>query len=129
MFVQHLAAVAEGYGLRTAGLWRREGGGKLDRLRDWQPADVRHAVLAGQPVIVQARFQALPGREELRGFVDHYIVVHGLDGEGFVYSDPYDRAGGGLRQVIGASALRRAMQTASTPGAAFAVYAPPSPQR
>ena len=85
---------------------------------------MRKAVLAGQPVIVQVRFQALPGREELRGFVDHYIVVHGLDGEDFVYSDPYDRAGGGPRQVIGASALRRAMQTASTPGAAFAVYAP-----
>src|SRR6266850_7731795 len=56
VFVYNLAAVAEGMGLRVDGLWAREGG-RVDRLRQWQPADLRRAILADQPVIVQVKYR------------------------------------------------------------------------
>jgi uncharacterized protein YvpB len=124
VFIHHLATVAESYGLRTEGLWHREGF-RIDRLREWQPADVRNALRVGHPVVVQVRYQSLPERSEVPYSGDHYIVVHGAEAGEFIYSDPYDRRGGGPGRIMTEEELARAMSEASIPRAAFAVYAPP----
>jgi uncharacterized protein YvpB len=124
VFIHHLATVVEGYGLRTEGLWHREGF-RIDRLREWQPADVRNALREGHPVVVQVRYQSLPQRSEAPYSGDHYIVVHGAGAGEFVYSDPYDRRGGGPGQIMTEEELARAMSEASIPRAAFAVYTRP----
>jgi uncharacterized protein YvpB len=124
VFIHYLATVVESYGLRTAGLWHREGF-RIDRLREWQPADVRSALLEGHPLVVQVRYQSLPERSEVPYSGDHYIVVHGAGAAEFVYSDPYDRGGGGPGQIMTEEELARAMSEASVPRAAFAVYVAP----
>ena len=123
VFIHHLATVVEREGLRTRGLWRREGF-RIDRLNQWTPADLRHAIRDGQPVIVQVRYRSLPGRAGSPFSGDHYMVVHGVSGDGFVYSDPIDRDGGGSARLISADDLDNAMARSSTPRAAFAVYRP-----
>ena len=124
VFIHHLSDVVEGYGLRTQGLWRREGA-RLDRLRGWSADDIRRSVAAGQPVVAQVRYGSLPERGgSYRG--DHYVLVHGFRGDAFVYSDPLDRGGGGPGVTIAEGDLLRAMDDASAPRSAFAVYARPA---
>jgi hypothetical protein len=124
VFVHYLAAAAETYGLRAEGLWTKEAG-HVDRLREWQAADLRRVVLEGHPVIVQAGYRWLPGRAALHTTLDHYVVVHGLAGDQFVYSDPLDRqGGGGPALLISEADLLTAMAHATQPRAAFGVYRP-----
>jgi hypothetical protein len=54
VFVYNLASVADVMGLRSTGLWSREGI-RFDRLREWQPADLRVEIEADHPVIVRSR--------------------------------------------------------------------------
>lgn len=126
VFIQHLATVVQGYGLRTYGLWQREGTHVSD-VRQWDAAAMRQALRDGHPVIVQVNYRTLPGREDIAYFGDHYMVVHGFEDGSFVYSDPMDRAGGGPSRLIAEGDLMRAMQRASNPRAAFAIYPRPSP--
>jgi len=120
VFVYNLASVAEGLGFEPVGLWQTEGR-RLDRLRHWRAADLRQQVRAGRPVIVQVEYRALPGRADSSYAEDHYIVVHGVSGDDFVYSDPLGIDGSGPDMRIGEGELRRAMERASSPGAAFAL--------
>jgi hypothetical protein len=115
VFVYNLATVAESFGLRADGLWQREGS-RIDRLREWQAADVRREIAAARPVIVQVEYRALPGNQRARYAEDHYIVVHGALASDFVFSDPLD----GADQTIGESDLLRAMGAASSPRVGFA---------
>ena len=116
VFVYNLATVAEGMGLRVDGLWAREGG-RVDRLRQWQPTDLRRAIQADHPVIVQVEYRALPMHSGATALDDHFIVVHGtIDGD-FVYSDPL----GGADLQISEHDLMGAMGLASTPRAGFAL--------
>jgi hypothetical protein len=123
VFIHHLATVAEREGLRTRGLWHREGF-RIDRLNQWTAADLRNALRDGLPVIAQVRYRSLPGRAGSPFSGDHYVVVHGVSGDGFVYSDPLDRDGGGPARLIAADALEQAMERATAARAAFAVYRP-----
>ena len=121
VFVHHLATVAEDYGLRTQGLWNREAGHN-DSLHEWSADDLRRVLRQGHPVIAETAYRWLPGRGGANTTVDHYVVVHGLAGEQFVYSDPMDRQGGGPSLVIGEGELMRAMSHAKQPRAAFGLY-------
>jgi uncharacterized protein YvpB len=123
VFVYNLASVAEAYGLHADGLWLREGN-KIDRLREWTAADVRREINAGRPVIVEVRYRALPRNVSTRVDDDHYIVVHGLRGQDFVYSDPLGRDGVGPEETISEHGLLRAMAEAETPSVGFALVAP-----
>ena len=107
-------------GLRVDGLWAREGG-RVDRLHQWQPTDLRRAIQADHPVIVQVGYRALPMHSASTTLDDHYIVVHGtVDGD-FVYSDPIAVGGGGQGMQISEHDLIAAMGQASTPRAGFAL--------
>jgi Peptidase_C39 like family len=120
VFVYNLATVAEGLGLRVDGLWAREGG-RVDRLHQWQPLELRRAILAGQPIIVEVKYGALPLHSASTAVDDHYIVVHGtLDGD-FVYSDPLGIGSGGPDLTISEPDLMVAMGQASTPRVGFAL--------
>jgi hypothetical protein len=125
VFVYNLATVAEAMGLRSTGLWSREGV-RVDRLREWQPADLRHDINAGHPVIVQVTYRHIPSHSGSRALDDHYIVVHGTLGADFVYSDPLGPDGTGPDQTITERDLVYAMGQATTPRVGFALR-PASP--
>jgi uncharacterized protein YvpB len=120
VFVYNLAAVAEGMGLHVDGLWAREGG-RVDRLHQWQPTDLRRAIQADHPVIVQVGYRALPMHSASTVLDDHYIVVHGTVDADFVYSDPLGVGSGGPSLQISERDLMAAMGQASTPRAGFAL--------
>jgi hypothetical protein len=123
VFVYNLASVAEAMGLRSTGLWSREGV-RVDRLREWQPSDLRRDIQADHPVIVQVTYRAIPSHAGSRAQDDHYIVVHGTIGTDFVYSDPLGTGGSGPDQTISERDLAYAMGTATTPRVGFALASP-----
>jgi hypothetical protein len=110
-------------GLQSTGLWHREGV-RVDRLSEWQPADLRRAIAADHPVIVQVPYRDIASHAESRATDDHYIVVHGTVGDDFVYSDPLGRGGSGPDQTISESDLAYAMGQATTPRVGFALTRP-----
>jgi Peptidase_C39 like family len=123
VYVHYLANAAESYGLRIEGLWNKEGG-RVDSLHQWQAADLRRVLRKGHPVIVETGYRYLPGRGSSHTTLDHYIVVHGVAADQFVYSDPMDRQGGGPDRVISEPDLLNAMAHARQPQAGFALYRP-----
>jgi LysM repeat protein len=102
--VTALAAVAEDHGLSALDL--RNDDGSIHR---WSLDDIRGHVQRGQPVIVQVRYRSLPGRGGTYYFGDHYILVTGVVGDGFLYNDPIDIDGLGWDRVISGATLRVAM--------------------
>jgi hypothetical protein len=116
VFVYNLASVGESFGLRADGLWQRENN-HVDRLREWQPLDLRRQIAAGRPVIVQARYSLLPGVRNRSYLDDHYLVIHGYADGGFVYSDPVN----GGDATIDEDDLIRAMSGASSARVGFAL--------
>ncbi len=99
-----LAQVVDQNGLAIFGL--REANGALHR---WTLDDIRGQVHQGHPVIVQVRYRSLPGRGGAYYFGDHYILVTGVVGDGFLYNDPIDIDGIGWDRVISGATLRTAM--------------------
>jgi hypothetical protein len=99
-----LAQVVDDHGLSATGL-RDESGA----LRRWSLDDIRSHLRAGEPVIVQVRYRSLPGRGGAYYFGDHYILVTGIVGDGFLYNDPIDIDGLGWDRVISGATLRVAM--------------------
>jgi LysM repeat protein len=100
-----LAQVVQQNGLSATDL-RDEAG----QLRRWGLDDIRAHIQRGQPVIVQVRYRSLPGRGGAYYFGDHYILVTGLVGDGFLYNDPIDIDGRpGWDRTISGAALRVAM--------------------
>jgi LysM repeat protein len=102
--VTALAKVAEEHGLSAEDL--REDDGSIHR---WSLDDIRTHIRQGQPVIVQVRYRSLPGRGGTYYFGDHYILVTGVVGDGFLYNDPIDIDGLGWDRVISGPTLRVAM--------------------
>lgn len=120
VFVYNLASVAESYGLREEGLWTYEGS-RIDQLRQWRAEDLRREITSDRPVIVQVKYRMLPAHWGSRAAADHYIVLHGLAGEEFVYSDPMGLDASAVDATIDEADLFDAMEAAVTPRAAFAV--------
>jgi uncharacterized protein YvpB len=120
VFVYNLASAAESLGLHTSGLWRREGS-RIDQLHQWQADELRREIWLDHPVIVQVLYRALPNHSASSALADHYVVVHGVVGDDFVYSDPLGTAGGGPNLTIGEKDLIAAMGRASSPRSGFAL--------
>jgi hypothetical protein len=99
-----LAGVVSENGLSALDL--RDASGTLRR---WSLDDIRAHVRQGQPVIVQVRYRSLPGRGGAYYFGDHYILVTGIVGDGFLYNDPIDIDGVGWDRVISGATLSVAM--------------------
>ncbi len=100
-----LAQVVQQNGLSAMDL--RDDAGTLRR---WGLDDIRAHIQAGHTVIVQVRYRSLPGRGGAYYFGDHYILVTGIVGDGFLYNDPIDVDGlPGWDRAISGTTLRTAM--------------------
>ena len=111
-----LAAVADEHGLSAVDL--REDAGSLKR---WSLDDIRAHIRQSEPVIVQVRYRSLPGRGGAYYFGDHYILVTGVVGDGFLYNDPIDVDGLGWDRVISGATLNVAMNASDSQYAHSAV--------
>ena len=123
VFIYNLASVAEDLGLHANGLWDREGG-HTEALHPWRAFDLRREIQADHPVIVEVQYRALPEHIRSRATDDHFIVVHGTQGEDFVYSDPLGFANDGPDLPISEGALMAAMDAADVAHAGFAIVKP-----
>jgi ABC-type bacteriocin/lantibiotic exporter with double-glycine peptidase domain len=112
-----LASIAAWYGLTPEGL------GGAGAPRRWTLDDVRARLDAGQPVVAELRYRALPGHGGSSYEGDHYVVLTGYDGDAFVYNDPVDPTGRGMPLRISGAQLDRAWR-GDRAYAAFAVVGP-----
>lgn len=114
--LEHIAHVAEDFGLPTFGLHAGPG-----QFRTWSADDVRAQLRQGRPVMPLVRLNLLPGYEDKGSRWGHYILVTGLTEDGFYYSDPLktDPADGSTR-TVSAAQLDRAMRQSHIPGQAVA---------
>lgn len=118
--LEHMAQVAEDFGIRTAGLY--EG----DDFRQWSVADVRAQVERGYPVIALVKYRLLPGRESSPVRYDHYVVLWDTTPNGFIYNDPiYPDAVEGFARFMTDSQLDAAMRPTLEPRQAVAFVGPP----
>jgi uncharacterized protein YvpB len=104
-----LAQVAQEHGLQALDLRGDDGS-----IRRWGLDDIRAHIQAGHPVIVQVRYRSLPGRGGAYYFGDHYILVTGIVGDGFLYNDPIDVDGLGWDRVISGATLSVAMNASDS---------------
>ena len=121
--LQHLAHVAEDYGIPTAGLYDAAGG-----FNSWSMDDIRGQLRLGRPVMPLVRLYLLPGYEGMAARWGHYILLTGVADNGFFYNDPLqpDPTSGASR-FIAAEQLERAMQNSLVPGQAVAFGGPGAP--
>lgn len=103
-YIWALARVAEANGARTLDLYQKNG-----QLKHWSLGDVRDHLRAGHPVVVQAYFRALPGRQGSGYAGDHYIVLSGLVGDDFLYNDAINVDGLGYDRRLTPEQLRQVM--------------------
>jgi hypothetical protein len=114
--LEHLAHVAEDFGVPTFGLMLEDGS-----FRRWTSADLRAQLRQGRPVMVLVRLYLLPGYEGIGTRWGHYVLLTGLRPDGFFYSDslrtdPAEGAGG----YLSTEALEQAMLASHIPGQAVA---------
>jgi hypothetical protein len=81
--LQHVAHVAEDFGLSTDGLYDSDGA-----FHEWTVGEISSELAAGRMVIPLVRFGLLPGHEDSGVRWGHYILVYGVEGDGFRYQDP-----------------------------------------
>src|SRR5581483_10293429 len=112
-----LASVARDHGLQTPGLTNDDGS-----IHQWSLDDLRAELNQKHPVIAQVRYRALPGRERIPYYGDHYIVLTGVLDDGFLYNDPINVDGVGWDRVISGARLEQAMD-ASDSRYKFAAFA------
>jgi hypothetical protein len=88
----------------------------------WTVDDVRQYLAAGHPVVALVHTRRLPGHAPDEEDVDQPILLLGLAGDRFVYSDPSFASSLGFGLEIAARDLEAAWDQASTPrrGVAFA---------
>ncbi|MFN0073916.1 MAG: C39 family peptidase [Chloroflexota bacterium] len=114
--LDHIAHVAEDFGVRTHGLYGAGGG-----WRSWSADDVREQLRLGRPVMPLVRLYLLPGYESSLPRWGHYILITGMTEDGFFYSDPLQTdAVNGNGGFMSADRLMRAMQASHIPGQAVA---------
>ena len=117
--LQHLAHVAEDYGIATAGLYAGE------EFHRWTIAELRAEVEQGRPVIVLVKYRMLPGREYSNVRFDHYVVLWGLTADGFIYNDPiYPAADEGYARQMTDTQLEAAMRNTMESRQAVAFVGP-----
>ncbi len=125
--LQHVAHVAADFGLEPTGLYQQPNGAyPNDGFARWTVEDIRAEVLAGRPVVPLVKFRLLPGHEDSLFRADHYVVIHGVDGDSFLYHDPiYDSPWEGAGRWMTADQLAAAMRPTLVPQQAVA-FAPGS---
>lgn len=118
--LQHIAHVAEDFGVPTTGLYDAP-----DVFHHWTLDDIRGQLRRGRPVMPLVRLYLLPGYEGVGTRWGHYIVLTGISGDDFFYNDPLkpDAASGAGRR-ISAGQLEQAIENSHIPGQAVAFGGP-----
>lgn len=116
--IQDLARVVQEKGLVTFGPYA-EGG--RPQFRRWTLDDVRREIRNGYPVVPQVYYPLLPNHRKNPVITDHYVVIVGIQGEGFVFNDPADRHEPGYRRSMTSGELTQAWRASSLPYGAFSV--------
>ena len=117
--LEHLARVAEDFGVPTRGLYDGR------RFRSWTTDELADELRQGHPVMILVKYRMLPGHDGSRAGDDHYIVLWDVDGDKFVYNDPaFTRARDGYGRRISPGALAAATRSAIIPGQAVAFLPP-----
>lgn len=118
--LQHIARVAEDFGVPTTGLYSAAG-----EYNHWSIDDIRGQLRQGRPVMPLIRLYLLPGYEAVGTRWGHYVVLTGISEDGFFYNDPLkpDPASGS-GQRISAAQLERAIENSHIPGQAVAFGGP-----
>jgi hypothetical protein len=118
--LEHVAHVAEDFGIGTHGLYGAGGS-----YRHWDTADVVAELRQGRPVMPLVRLYLIPGYENSLPRWGHYILLTGLAPDGFYFSDPLKTDPvAGTQSVISVSQLAAAMNTSHIPGQAVAFSGP-----
>ena len=117
VYLQNMAAAIASHGLKVHGL--RDD--KPEDFHRWTLDEVRREVRAGRPVVVQVFYRGLPGRANSGYWGDHYVVVHGMVGDRFIFNDPIDVDGPGYSRLMTEKALDFAMSQSDFPYAAFSI--------
>jgi hypothetical protein len=81
--LQHIAHVAEDFGLNTYGLYD-----DADTFHQWTVGEIASQISAGRLLIPLVRFGLLPGHEDSGVRWGHYILLYAVQGAGFLYQDP-----------------------------------------
>lgn len=126
--LHHIAQVAEDFGVQTYGLYESDG-----RFHSWTVDEIREQLRLGRPVMPLVRLYLLPGYESSLPRWGHYVLITGLNDQGFYYSDPLiPEPASGASGFMPAEQLMSAMQASHLPGQAvsfggpaLAVWVPP----
>jgi Peptidase_C39 like family len=84
--LQHMAHVAEDFGLRASGLY--ESNATDGEFHRWSLGELTQQVRAGRIAVPLVRFGLLPGHETSGVRWGHYILLYAIEGDGFLYQDP-----------------------------------------
>lgn len=121
--LQHIAQVANDFGVPTIGLYNGAG-----QFNSWSEDDIRQQLRSGRPVMALVRLYLLPSHASVGSRWGHYILLTGTTEDGFFYSDSLQTdPSTGVGQRISAEQLERAMQASHIPGQAVAFGGPPLP--
>ncbi|MFN8522792.1 MAG: C39 family peptidase [Chloroflexota bacterium] len=114
--LEHIAHVAEDYGVRTDGLFTMDG-----RFRTWGMEDVHRQLRLGRPVMPLVRLYLVPGYEGMATRWGHYVLLTGVSDKGFFFSDSLKTDPvAGVNGYITEDQLGRAMDASHIPGQALA---------
>ena len=115
--LQHMAHVAEDFGLATYGLYDPD-----ETFHQWSVDEIGTQVAAGRLVIPLVRFGLLPGHEDTGVRFGHYILLYAVEGDGFMFQDPAVRPiQDGRERWITRDQLARAMAPVWPPRQALAL--------
>jgi hypothetical protein len=116
--LQHIAHVADDFGLTSYGLYEPDG----ETFHQWSVDELARQVATGRLAIPLVRFGLLPGHEESGVRFGHYILLYAIDGDGFLYHDPAMRPiSEGRARWISREQLDRAMAPVWPPRQALAI--------
>jgi hypothetical protein len=117
--LQHMARVAEDFGLSTYGLYDAT---DAETFHQWSVDELAVQVAQGRLAIPLVRFGLLPGHEDTGVRFGHYILLYAIKDDGFLYQDPAVRPiDEGHARWISRAQLERAMAPVWPPRQALAL--------
>jgi Peptidase_C39 like family len=122
--LDYLVQIGQEGGLRAEGLLDSSG-----HYHQWTMGDVIREIRAGNPVITLVHFAALPAHATSGSTADHYVVVVGLTGNGFIINDPASVGNEGYHQELRPDQLLAAWNAASIKNQAVAFLPPVGHER
>jgi hypothetical protein len=121
--LEHIAHVAEDFGIETHGLYNASGA-----FNTWSLDDIRGQLRLSRPVMPLVRLYLLPGWESMLPRWGHYILVTGMTPDGFYYNDPLQfDARAGMARFIPSTQLAAAIGNSHIPGQAVS-FGPARPE-